>query len=124
MAQTNRDRVHGGLDLLMEGLAPFVERQFEAVYGDNWRATAAATLREAKEWHAGDGHLDVQALLILMWDQWYNVFRQVLGHAERSLVSELRTVRNRDAHQEIFSTDDAYRALDSIQRLLQAVSAP
>jgi predicted AAA+ superfamily ATPase len=101
-----------------------VEQQLEAVYGDNWRSNAAATLREAKEWHAGNGHLDTQALLLLMWFTWNDVFRQVLGHAERNLVSELRTVRNRDAHQEIFSTDDAYRALDSIQRLLQAVSAP
>lgn len=31
--------------------------------------------------------------------------------------------RNRWAHQNTFSTDDAYRALDSVQRLLTAVSA-
>ncbi len=38
-------------------------------------------------------------------------------------MSELREVRNKWAHQQAFSTDDAYRALDSIQRLLNAVSA-
>src|SRR6266700_4147346 len=43
--------------------------------------------------------------------------------AKRSLVSEMREVRNKWAHQEPFSTDDAYRALDSVQRLLTAVSA-
>src|SRR5690606_17419758 len=43
---------------------------------------------------------------------------------ERTLVSELRDVRNRWAHQQPFSTDDAYRALDSAGRLLTAVSAP
>ena len=59
-----------------------------------------------------------------MWDQWNDVFRQTLGHAERSLVSELRDVRNKWAHQEPFSSDDAYRALDSAARLLTAVSAP
>jgi predicted AAA+ superfamily ATPase len=32
-------------------------------------------------------------------------------------------VRNKWAHQEPFSTDDAYRALDSVQRLLTSVSA-
>ncbi|MCL6431552.1 MAG: DUF499 domain-containing protein [Anaerolineae bacterium] len=47
-----------------------------------------------------------------------------LGQAERSLVSELRDVRNRWAHQERFTTDDAYRALDSAERLLSAISAP
>ena len=54
---------------------------------------------------------------------WNSVFRKVLGQDERTLVSELRTARNRWAHQEAFSTDDAYRVLDSVQRLLTAVSA-
>jgi predicted AAA+ superfamily ATPase len=48
----------------------------------------------------------------------------VLGHAERNLVSEIRTHRNNWAHQNAFSSDDADRALDSIARLLTAVSAP
>ena len=59
-----------------------------------------------------------------MWDQWHKVFRKVLGQAERSMVSELRDVRNRWAHQTPFSSDDAYRTLDSASRLLTAVSAP
>src|SRR5258708_28091074 len=71
----------------------------------------------------GDEHWDTQALLLVMWDQWNVVFRNVLGQAERTLVSELRDVRNKWAHQEPFSSDDAYRALDSVQRLLSAVSA-
>ena len=58
-----------------------------------------------------------------MWDEWNQGFRNTLGHAERSLVSELRDVRNKWAHQKTFSTDDAYRAIDSIGRLLTAVSA-
>ena len=43
---------------------------------------------------------------------------------KRTLVSELRGVRNHWAHQRVFSGDDAYRALDSAARLLTAVSAP
>ena len=58
-----------------------------------------------------------------MWNQWQIVFRKTLGQAERSLVSELRDVRNKWAHQNPFSGDDAYRALDSVSRLLTAVSA-
>ena len=58
-----------------------------------------------------------------MWDQWNTVFRDILGPPERSLVSELRTVRNQWAHNEQFSSNDAIRALDSAERLLQAVSA-
>ncbi len=66
---------------------------------------------------------DAAALLKLMWEASNEVFRRVLGQAERTLVSELREVRNRWAHQEAFSSDDAYRALDSAARLLTAVSA-
>jgi predicted AAA+ superfamily ATPase len=65
---------------------------------------------------------DAAALLKVMWDSWNSVFRQTLGHADRSLVSELREWRNKWAHQELLSTDDAYRALDSCERLLRAVS--
>jgi predicted AAA+ superfamily ATPase len=72
--------------------------------------------RNLEEW-------DASALLRLMWEAWNEVFRRPLGHAERSLVSELREVRNRHAHQQNFSSDDAYRALDSAGRLLTAVSA-
>ena len=67
--------------------------------------------------------MDAAALLRLMWESWNEVYRDTLGHAERSLVSELRDIRNRWAHQESFSSDDAYRALDSTHRLLTAVSS-
>ena len=67
---------------------------------------------------------DVAALLKLMWGAWNDVFARTLGRAERSLVQELRDCRNKWAHQEPFSSDDADRALDSIARLLTAVSAP
>ena len=60
----------------------------------------------------------------MIWESWNDVFRQTLGPAERSLISELRDHRNKWAHQEAFSGDDAYRALDSAVRLLTAVSAP
>src|SRR5687768_3220088 len=59
-----------------------------------------------------------------MWESWNDVFREVLGPAERGLVGEIRGHRNKWAHQEPFSGDDTDRALDSIARLLTAVSAP
>jgi predicted AAA+ superfamily ATPase len=125
MAITNRDRVGRALDLLNAGLLPFVERELKQVHGDRWLETA----REGQPPERGRGrspeklHLDAQALLAVLWNQWNNVFSRTLGNAERSLVSELRDVRNRWAHQEAFSGNDAHRALDSMARLLTAVSA-
>jgi hypothetical protein len=45
------------------------------------------------------------------------------GQTERSPVSELRDRRNKGAHQEAFSSDDACRVLDSAARLLSVISA-
>ena len=124
MAITNRDRIGTVMDLLKSGLAPFVSREF--VNHHRGRSTQVLQqilgepIQDAKAHFKG---VDVAALLRVMWESWNEVYRDVLGHAERSLVSELRDVRNRWAHQETFSSDDAYRALDSTHRLLTAVSA-
>lgn len=67
---------------------------------------------------------DVAALLKLMWETWNDVFGRTLGRAERSLVQEVRDWRNKWAHQTPFSGDDTDRALNSMARLLTAVSAP
>jgi predicted AAA+ superfamily ATPase len=66
---------------------------------------------------------DAQFLLKAMWDAWNDVFRAKLSQTDRTYISELRDMRNRWAHQETFSTDDAYRALDTAHRLLLDISA-
>ena len=125
MAITNYERVGKAMELLRQGLQPFIEREFQAQYGKYWVTSVTSGWRNELNWTDDDTpHLDVAALLRLMWEQWNEVFRKTLGFAERSLVSELRDHRNKWAHQAPFSTDDAYRALDSAARLLTAVSAP
>jgi predicted AAA+ superfamily ATPase len=121
MALTNRDRVGQALDVLGRALKPFVAGQMEAAYGKRWLQEAASSLD--RELRGGEAHLDAYALLRIMWDRWHQVFGKVLGASDRTLVAELRDVRNRWAHQEPFTTDDAFRALDSVQRLLMAISA-
>ena len=125
MAISNQERVGKAMELLKQGLGPFVEREFKSVYQDRADAEVARFLggdrlntgKPLAEW-------DVAALLKLMWDSWNDVFRLTLGHPERSLVSELRDYRNKWAHQQPFTSDDTDRALDSMTRLLAAVSAP
>jgi len=125
MAKSNRNRIGDALDILNAGLAPFVEREMQAEFGDEWQDKCRQSWRENRDLvENGRIQWDTHALLTVMWDHWTPVFKKTLGRAERSLISELRTVRNDWAHQKNFSTDDAYRALDSMDRLLQAVSAP
>lgn len=127
MAITNHERVGKMLDLLRDGLQPFIERELQAQYQQLWLEEVRATLSSQQLTFAGTEdkpHWDIAAILAVMWNQWNEVFRKTLGHAERTLVSELRDTRNKWAHQRPFSTDDAYRSLDSAARLLATVSAP
>ena len=126
MAITNHERVGKSLELLKAGLGPFVDREVKGALES--RRLDAFRLRGYAEdsvlANKPTSQWDVAALLKLMWETWNDVFRTILGRAERSLVSEIREHRNKWAHQESFSSDDAYRALDSVGRLLAAVSAP
>jgi len=53
---------------------------------------------------------------------WYP-FNDTLGRAGETYASELREVRNTWAHNGTFSDDDAYRALDTGERILKLVGA-
>ena len=113
MPPTNRERVDEALGLLKDGLGPFVERKFANVYGARAQSEAV-NLRVAQR--------DVAKLLKFMKDA--SILRNGLSKESLNLVFELIEHRNKWAHQESFSIDDAYRVLDSTARLLRAVSAP
>jgi len=121
----DRERVTRALDALSTGLAPYVERELQTVYHDQWHEVVQQSFREDRSSNKPhpEERWDAHSLLTVMWDQWNRVFRGRLDHAERSLVSELREYRNRWAHQVDFSFDDTYRILDSAERLLAAVQA-
>lgn len=129
MAASNHERVGKALELFNAGVVPYFERELKAVFGKNWQEKAEEVLpderqlRIAKSGGTTDWN-DTSLLLAVMWNLWNTVFNRKLGYAERTLVSELREVRNRWAHQKPFSIDDAYRTLDSIHRFLSAISAP
>ncbi|MCF7823046.1 MAG: DUF499 domain-containing protein [Candidatus Marinimicrobia bacterium] len=125
MAVSNYDRVGKALELLKKGLAPFVEREFVNTYGGKAEDKYKYFLGDdTPNTNSSPEDWDAAALLKVMWDGWNEIFRRTLGPAERSLVGESRGARNKWAHQHAFTGDDAYRALDSINRLLMAVSAP
>jgi hypothetical protein len=126
MAITNQERVGKAMELLRAGLAPFVEREVQAAVKTG-SVRMDAVRRFAEDPILGQKPIaqwDAAGLLKLMRETWNDVFGRTLGRAERSLVQELRDWRNKWAHQEPFSSDDADRALDSMARLLTAVSAP
>jgi predicted AAA+ superfamily ATPase len=115
MAMTNNERVGKALALLSEGLAPFVEQECRAKYGEGWTNLLGERGPVSKT--------DLHFLLRVVIQEWRDTFERLLGPSYRSFVFELRDVRNRWAHQKPFSSDDAYRALDTAHHVLTAIAA-
>jgi len=68
--------------------------------------------------------LDIAAIFTIIDRVWVEAFQPDLGKAGRSYVNELSDIRNRWAHQGIFSLADTHRAFDTMTRLLEMVAAP
>ena len=77
----NRERVGKALELLNEGLRPFVDRELKGVHGNEWEDVA----KEGQPPERGRGraggtptpqkfHFDTQGLLAVLWNQWNVVF--------------------------------------------------
>ncbi len=125
MAMTNQERIGKAMELLREGLVPFVEREMLRP-GENLKQRERKLKRIAELAKLDNKPLaqwDVAGLLRLMSEAWSEAFATTLGYAEQALVTELRGVRNDWAHQKPFTSDDTDRALDSMARILTAMSA-
>lgn len=126
MAISNHERVGRALTLLGQGLYPYVEKEMQAIHRERWLTVATSYLAKDQNLRRKPADIlreDVSALLTVISKHWEEVFRKNMSYAERALISELIEVRNKWAHKSTFSTDDTYRALDSIARLLKAISA-
>lgn len=124
MAKSTRQHVFEGMELLPEGLIPFVEKRLETSLTGHWQVEVVQRVQGLKPNSQGTAIAwDQQGLLKTMMAYWKDAFGMVLGHPERSYVSELLDVRNKLAHNENFTYDDAERALDTMRRLLESVSA-
>ena len=110
------------LDLLREGLWPFVARQ--VAHNPRSADRLAEFVRSNRRLERKCiGDWDVHALLKFMQFMWQDVFRHVLGRSERAFVTELQDWRNKLAHQERLPAADIDRGLDSAARLLRAINA-
>ena len=123
MAKSTRQHVFDGMELLPAGLIPFVEKRLESQITGHWQLKVQNKLPKLRVGKNGQFEWDQSALLNAMDRFWMEAFKDVLGRAERSIVNELIEVRNKLSHNEKFSYDDAERALDSMRRLMESISA-
>jgi hypothetical protein len=123
MAKSTRQYVFEGMELLPDALIPFVEKRLESSVKGHWQIEVVQRVQGLKPNSTGEVGWDQQGLLKTMMAFWKESFGTVLGHPERSYVSELLDVRNKLSHNETFTYDDAERALDSMRRLMESISA-
>jgi hypothetical protein len=116
MALTNNQRIGRALELVAAGLGPFVDRMFSRRFGADWPSAVSDRV-------PANAKADTYFLLRAMTAFWREGFAETLGRTERSWAGELADIRNKWAHNEVFSSDQTLRALDTAQLLLNAVSA-
>ena len=87
VASTNYERVSKAIELLAEGLAPFVDRVCRAASGDNWLVAVQRTDR------GGPSHKvnpeDPWFLLNVMLDKWHPIFSRRLAVSRARRVSSV-----------------------------------
>jgi predicted AAA+ superfamily ATPase len=124
VAINNRDRVGKGFEVLAEGLHDLVDEVMTRVFeAQDWNvkwaerdAARAGTGPKLYEKH--DPQIQLKAIT-----EFGRNFKDELSRAEQGFAAELREARNKWAHNESFSSDDASRILDTIERLLRAANA-
>lgn len=126
MAVSNRDRI----GKLFECIAPPLDDYISSVIGSvdpavgaNWVQIVAA--KDGQEGKVYDP-LDPQVQLRMLTEssittnvkpRWFP-FSDTLGRVGEAFATELKNARNTWAHNGSFSDDDAYRALDTAERLM------
>lgn len=120
MAYTNRERIGRALDLLQEGLTPFIEQEMRGYFGDDIWEQRFPVSALSNGTYGGD----VQAQVNTIIDLWDDVFEPVpMPKKARDLCFEIRKVRNQHAHQQPFNSDETTRALIDIQKMLELIEA-
>ncbi|MFM6007786.1 MAG: ribonuclease III [Sphaerospermopsis kisseleviana] len=122
----NRDAIGKCLELLSQGLYPYVEQKMRLVYGNQWLTQAGQCLSSdtnLKRNPETSLKQDISSLLYVMTKRWDKVFKSHLSYVEKAFASEIIDIRNQWAHNTPFSTKDTERAIDTIHRLLQTIEA-
>lgn len=131
MATSNRDRI----GRMFELLAPALDDYISSVIGTVDPAAGAQWIQliQARDGESGRLYdpLDPSAQLRMLTDssitthvkpRWYP-FSDTLGRIGVAFATELKNARNTWAHNGSFSDDDAYRILDTAERLVGLINA-
>ena len=130
----NHRRVTEGLHVLTGVLAPYVARELRAKLADEWWPRGVfdvlfehqrRDLPAAGEDDALIARLDPARCLLLMDLHWNDLFRRKLSREHRTWIKELIATQNKWAHAGLvdMADEDAWRALDTMTRLVEQMDA-
>jgi predicted AAA+ superfamily ATPase len=132
MATSNRDRIGRMFELLAPALDEFITRSVASALNKGTDWTTLVQLKDESKKISGKAYvrLDPQVQLRMLTENipaglrkgWYP-FDDAIGHVGQGYCKELREYRNDWAHNKPFTDDDAYRCLDTAERLLVLVGA-
>jgi predicted AAA+ superfamily ATPase len=119
---TNKERVGRALDLVAEGLGPWMTSQLNGKYGDRWSAevgrTAGLTGRDATP-----NESDPAYLFWVFDKQWHGLFKDRLSFEDKRAVSALWDARKEWAHGERISSERTERVLMDSEHILRSIGA-
>src|SRR3954470_21313246 len=132
MATSNRDRVGKMFELLAPPLDAFIGEAVAEVLKDGASWTSLVELKDQQKGITGKSYSasDPQVQLRMLTENiphhlrkgWYP-FDDAIGRVGQGYTKELRENRNAWAHNASFTDDDAYRCLDTAERLLVLIGA-
>lgn len=130
-SDSNRDRIGKMFELISPQLERFISEAVDPqLAGGSWVELLAAKDKEkgidGVDYDRDDPLIQLRFLTENVPNHhksgWYP-FDGKLSPAQRSFASELRETRNSWAHMKSFADDDAYRSLDTAERLLTAIGS-
>lgn len=125
---SNRALVGDGLALVVEAAEPFVSRVIGGVIGDSHHWTSVLSEKDERAGYSGARFEqgDLVPVLRVMTERLGAhgfVFTDAMAPIVATHANELRAVRNRWAHFQTFDDADAFRALDTAERLARGIGA-
>ena len=121
---SNNARVARALYLLKLDLDNFVAREFTNYHQDQTLTVLNQILGQSRDSQKPFQNMKTQDLLAVVQASWWNVFDRAMGGLEPGLVREVTFAHESWAGRNNFSAESAFQALNSIQRLLAAMSSP
>lgn len=135
MATSNRERIGKMFELMAPALDEFIAGAVASEIPENGAWPSLVLLKDkkkgidvaAREYNAHDPQVQLRMLTENIPHNlkagWYP-FDDAIGRVGQGYCKELREARNEWAHNKSFTDDDAYRYLDTAERLLALVGAP